>query len=107
MTTTCPKCGGTMEPGITTATGLIGGAGLGGRKPKVVFVVTAKPETTNLINAFKDGLSGKGSNRVNGVFGLRCSRCGFLELYAGKLGDGCAHPATSDNQEGGGAKTDK
>ena len=81
VTTTCPKCGATMEEGFTTATGLLGGGKLEGEKAQLVFVVVGVPTSLNPISAFKQGASDEAANRPFRVSGVRCSQCGFLELY--------------------------
>jgi hypothetical protein len=83
MTTTCPKCSGSMERGFTTAAGLIGGDKIGARQAQLLFVVPGTPTSPNPVRAFKQGLSDEPSTSSYPIVGARCSRCGFLEFYAG------------------------
>jgi hypothetical protein len=86
---TCVKCGGALEAGFTTASGLIGGDGTESREPKLVFVVPGTNTSANPLRAFNQGLADEKANRAFGIQGFRCSRCGRLELYAdGSLGSG-------------------
>lgn len=82
MTNVCPKCGGEMERGFTTAAGLIGGPKVESRTPQLIFVVPGEPTSLNPVQAFKQGASGEPADRRYFVFGTRCSACGFLELHA-------------------------
>jgi len=79
MTTNCPKCGGTMERGLTNIqdpSSLSGPAYL-------KFLIPGTPIPWNPIEAFKQGLHGEGqSDQLYGIVGARCSACGYLELYA-------------------------
>jgi len=84
METTCAKCGGTLEAGFATADGLIGGNGVEGETPKLLFIVLGKATSANPITAFKQGLSDEPANRSYGIRGFRCSQCGAVELYANR-----------------------
>jgi len=84
MTTTCPKCGGTLEQGFTTAAGLIGGEKAEGRHAQLIFVVAGTRTSFNPVKAFKQGRADEPANRRYRIFGVRCSHCGFLELYGKK-----------------------
>ena len=81
MAMSCPKCGGDMERGFATASGLIGGAGLEQREARLVFAVPGTPTSLNPLKALKQGLADEPSTRVYRINGERCSACGFLELY--------------------------
>jgi predicted nucleic-acid-binding Zn-ribbon protein len=79
---TCPKCGGIVERGFTTALGLIGGDKTEGLVSQLLFVVPGARVASNPIRAFKQGLADEPSNRSYRLNGLRCSNCGFVEFYA-------------------------
>jgi hypothetical protein len=78
----CQKCGGQLEAGFTTATGLIGGDGIEAGKPRLVFVVPGPRPSWNPVKAFQQGLAGSHGDQVHGITGFRCQQCGALELYA-------------------------
>jgi hypothetical protein len=71
-----------MEVGFATAQGLIGGGTASAQQPRLLFVVAGSATSANPVEAFKQGLSGAEENRPYRVSGVRCTRCGFLELYA-------------------------
>ena len=82
MTTKCPKCGGTMENGFTTAEGLIGGKKLRGQKSQLEFVVSGTPTARNPLEAFRQGTLQEPGDDSYQITGVRCSQCGFIEFYA-------------------------
>ena len=82
MTKTCLKCGGPLELGFTTAEGLVGGDRSHSREPQLVFIVPGVRTSANPIKAFQQGFSDDAVDRRYRIAGLRCSRCGALELYA-------------------------
>jgi len=82
MDRTCPKCGGAMLDGIASAHGLLGGAVVPESTPRLVFVVPGTPTSANPIKAFAQGLADDPSSQAYLMTGRRCSRCGFVELYA-------------------------
>jgi hypothetical protein len=84
MQKTCQKCGGPIEAGFTTALGLIGGSGLEGQDAQLIFVVEGERTAANPVRAFQQGVAGVPHNRAYTIRGLRCARCGTLELYADK-----------------------
>jgi hypothetical protein len=73
-----------MEPGFTTAAGLLFGDKSHTHVAQLVFVVTGTPTVRNPVKAFKQGLSDEPADRRFRIVGARCSHCGFLEFY----GDG-------------------
>ena len=84
MSTTCPKCGGAMERGFTTAVGLIGaGCYDESHKPPLRFTVPGTPTSLNPIKAFQQGIRDEPDVRGYDIVGMRCSGCGYLEFYAG------------------------
>ena len=78
----CPKCSAKMEAGVATAFGLIGAVRTPVDKPRLVFVVPGEPTSPNPVEAFKQGLADEPANESFWIRGQRCSRCGFLELFA-------------------------
>lgn len=82
MTTTCGRCGGRMDAGVTTAIGLLFGRVSSAEGPKLVFIVSGAPISSNPIKAVAQGLADEPSDRSYPIRGLRCSQCGLLELYA-------------------------
>jgi hypothetical protein len=82
MSTTCGKCGGCMEEGVTTAAGLIFSRLSSEEGSKLVFIVPGTPNSMNPVKAFTQGLAGEPSDRVYPIRGVRCAQCGLLELYA-------------------------
>ncbi len=82
MDNMCPKCSGKMEAGVATAYGLIGGAATPNDESRLVFVVSGKPTSSNPVKAFKQGLANEPADVSFWIKGLRCTRCGFLELFA-------------------------
>jgi len=78
----CPKCGGTMVAGVTSAVGLVGGLVHNPEKPWLKFVVLGTPTSANPIKAFGQGLEDEPGNAGFLIRGIRCGECGFLELYA-------------------------
>jgi hypothetical protein len=74
MAENCPKCGGTFEEGFLRLDPV------GSLYP--AFVVPGTPTSDNPVKAFLQGLKEEKDDRVFAVGGLRCSRCGYLELYA-------------------------
>jgi hypothetical protein len=81
MTTMCPKCGGTMERGFTTAFGLFGGDKSEAQEGQLLFIVAGTPTSRAPVKAFRQGLSDEPANRGYRIVGARCSECGFLEFY--------------------------
>ena len=67
MESTCPKCDGRMAAGVTSALGLMGR----GRRRR-----------RSRVRAFAQGLAEEPADEGYLVPGYRCTRCGFLELYA-------------------------
>lgn len=82
METKCPKCGGQMLPGTTTARGLWDDRVMPRDEPSLLFIVPGTPTSPNPIKAFAQGLADEPADRALPIVGLRCSNCGFLELYA-------------------------
>ena len=80
MDNICAKCGGTMESGVATASGLLGMAPKD--EPRLQFAIPGTPTSMNPITAFKQGVSGEQDVRVFWIEGRRCSTCGLLELFA-------------------------
>jgi len=80
METRCYRCGATMQPGHATALGLMGGSAAG--KPKLVFVVPGEPTSSNLIQAFQQGLADAKTADAFLLEGHRCPSCGLVELVA-------------------------
>lgn len=89
MTNICPKCGGKMEKGLTSAVGLIGGSTTKDGEPQLVFVVAGTPTARNPIKAFRQGLLDEEPDREYCIVGARCSVCGFLEFYGESRHSGC------------------
>ena len=81
MKQSCPKCGGDMQEGFTTAAGLIGGDKVESQVAQILFVLLGSPTSLNPIKAFKQGRSQDEHQLACGIYGLRCSVCGYLELY--------------------------
>jgi len=82
METTCSKCGGPTVAGVATAHGLIGGADAPASQPRLVFVVPGIPTSANPVKALGQGLADERPDHGYLIRGRRCTRCGFLELYA-------------------------
>ena len=78
----CAKCSGPTEGGAASALGLIGQAIRSPDEPRVVFVVPGTPTSANPLKALKQGLADEPPRRGYLVRGRRCTRCGFVELYA-------------------------
>lgn len=70
-----------MEPGYTTAIGLMGGQSTAGDS-KLVFVVPGEPTAGNPIQAFQQGLNGERASTAYLMHGRRCPSCGVVELLA-------------------------
>jgi hypothetical protein len=67
-----------MERGFATVRG-----GFLPESTPVQFLISGTPTPLNPIKAFQQGLQGAGhSDQLYGIVGMRCSACGFLELYA-------------------------
>jgi hypothetical protein len=79
---TCSKCGGNMEPGVTTAPGLMGQFPVNKDRARLEFVIPGTPTPLNPVKAFKQGMSDDPGRRVYRITGFRCSQCGLLELHA-------------------------
>jgi hypothetical protein len=79
MDAKCPKCSGTMEPGVTATKGLLGSES--SQPPQIVFLIPGTATSRNPIKAFQQGLSEAGDRRY-GIAGMRCSGCGYLEFLA-------------------------
>jgi hypothetical protein len=47
-----------------------------------MFVVPGTPTSANPVKAFAQGLSDETANQGYLFTGRRCTRCGFVELYA-------------------------
>ena len=84
MTSNCPKCGGAMERGFTTASGLLGEVAVDSQQSRLLFVVPGTSTSRNLVKAFKQGLTDGPAETRYRISGARCSACGLLEFY----GDG-------------------
>jgi len=54
------------------------------REPlKIQFLIPGSPTPVNPIKAFQQGLHGGGQvDQLYEVEGMRCSACGYLDLYA-------------------------
>jgi hypothetical protein len=78
----CPKCNEAMEAGIATAHGLIGGPMIPKNVPRLIFTVLGAPTSWNPLTALKQGLANEPADADYWIKGLRCSGCGFLELFA-------------------------
>jgi hypothetical protein len=51
--------------------------------PQLKFLIPGEPTPSNPIKAFQQGLHGEGrSDQSYGIEGVRCTACGYLELYA-------------------------
>ena len=75
----CPKCSGTMERGLIQASMAV----LQQHPLQIQFLIPGTPTPLNPIKAFQQGLHGEGkSDRPYEVAAMRCSVCGYLELYA-------------------------
>jgi hypothetical protein len=81
MVDACPKCGGAMEAGVTSATGLLGTLA-SPDDPRLMFVTLGTPTSANPLKAFKQGTAGEQANQGFLIRGKRCAACGFLELFA-------------------------
>ena len=68
----CTKCGGSKERGSVVGSPFAG----------LTFLVPGTPTSTNVATAFKQGLAGEPSDTRYLISGARCTKCGFLELYA-------------------------
>jgi hypothetical protein len=77
--TPCPKCGGSMVKGRIETEGL-GGSDSELRRSRTKFVTGE--DTSSLHEAFRQGIAGEWAEYR--LVGARCSKCGFLELYAEK-----------------------
>ena len=54
---------------------------------QIKFAVPGSPTPLNPIKAFQQGLHGElRPDQLYYVVGMRCSECGYLELYASKEG---------------------
>ena len=82
MNTTCGKCGGPTEAGVTTALGLIGEAVADRSEPRLAFVAPGTPTSANLLKAVAQGMAGERADAGYLIRARRCTRCGFVELYA-------------------------
>jgi len=82
METTCPKCGGATAAGVAGAEGLLFAPARSADEPRLTFTVLGTPTSSNPVKAFAQGMADEPATRRFLVRGLRCSHCGFLELYA-------------------------
>ena len=82
METTCAKCGAPTRAGVATAHGLIGGDAAPAAQARLVFVVPGSPTSANPAKAFAQGLADEAPDHAYVVRGRRCTRCGYVELYA-------------------------
>jgi hypothetical protein len=71
-----------MVDGALSAYGLIAGLMDPKSEPRVLFTVSGTPTSANPITALKQGLADERTDASFWVKGLRCSGCGFLELFA-------------------------
>ena len=62
-----------MERGVTRE--------IEGIRQGLRFFIPGPPAKPSFVAAFKQGLSGEGDHLYN-IVGMRCSGCGYLELYA-------------------------
>jgi hypothetical protein len=60
---------------------LIGPDTISRHKSRLQFLVSDAPTSADPIEAFKQGLSGKHPQKMYRMEGVRCSKCGFIELY--------------------------
>ena len=81
MNDTCPKCGGTMQPGASAARD-ISIAAADPARPSLIFVLPGPPASSHPIRSFPQGRIDEPGDRIFVVQGMRCAKCGFLELYA-------------------------
>jgi ribosomal protein S27AE len=79
----CVKCGG---PLIAGALERLQFDGENYYSSDLDFTIPGVPTSRNLIKAVKQGMAGEKEDEKFKVIAWRCSRCGFLELYAGKPG---------------------
>ena len=82
METTCAKCGGPTVAGTMSANGLIGATVASADRPRLVFVVPGTPTSANPAKALRQGLADEPAAHGYLLRGRRCTRCGFVELYA-------------------------
>ena len=66
------------------AVGLLFGAIAPSDVPRLRFTVLGTPTSSNPINAVRQGLADEPISKEYLITGDRCSKCGFLELYAVK-----------------------
>jgi hypothetical protein len=69
-----------MERGFTTADGLLRPVGKF-EEPRLLFVVTGSPTSRNPVEAFAQGIADEPRDRRYSLVGVRCSKCGRVELY--------------------------
>jgi len=75
----CERCGGPIEEGFATATGLIPTPL---SDPRLVFVVPGEKTSPNPLQALQQGLEQAPANRAYLLRGRRCTECGAVELFA-------------------------
>lgn len=82
MEATCAKCGSPKTAGVATAHGLIGGGAAPATQSRLVFVVPSSPTSANPLKAFAQGMADERPDHGYLIRGRRCTRCGYVELYA-------------------------
>ena len=82
MTIACAKCGGPTEGGVTTALGLVGQVAAPKNEPRLVFIAPGTPTSPNPLQAIAQGIAGERADAGYLIRARRCTRCGFVELYA-------------------------
>ena len=82
MTIACAKCGSPTEAGVTTALGLIGQAAAPKGESRLVFIAPGRPTSPNPLKAVAQGIAGERADAGYLLRARRCTRCGFVELYA-------------------------
>jgi hypothetical protein len=66
-----------MERGFTLPEAFLG--------REVLFVVPGTTTSFNPVEAFRQGTAGEPSDRRYQLVGVRCSSCGFVELYGERM----------------------
>ena len=82
MERTCAKCGAPTLTGVASAQGLVGGAVAPAAQPRLVFVVPGTATSANPAKAFAQGMADERPDHAYLIRGSRCTRCGYVELYA-------------------------
>lgn len=71
-----------MEAGVASAIGLLFDVTFAENEPRLTFITLGVPTSKNPLKALMQGLSDDRPNHTYRITGIRCSKCGFLELYA-------------------------